>query len=218
MVSTIYLCLFKGRPEIASLQSGNANGWVRLPTLRSKMQSTTNPSFRTRRTSILRSGLLENVCHTATWEKPVFLTVITKRQDSALDYRLVLHLSLSIFLLWPLLSCCQIRFLTDYINLGCMESHENETLGTLTWLYICNNLTDILMGMNRVCPLRMDYISRHEKFYLKLDEVLVDIGYKRLSSDWAIWINPSSTGAIIAAHVDDMSACGTDSQLLEMKE
>ena len=50
-----------------------------------------------------------------------------------------------------------------------------------------------------------------------MDTVLADIGYRRLSSDWAIWTNPD-TGAIIAAHVDDMSACGTEEQLAEVKE
>lgn len=74
-------------------------------------------------------------------------------------------------------------------------------------------------GTNRVCLLRKAIYGLHQsarQFYIKLDQVLGDIGYRRLGADWAIWTNPTS-GAIIAAHVDDMSACGTEQQLAEAK-
>lgn len=74
-------------------------------------------------------------------------------------------------------------------------------------------------GTNKVCLLHKAIYGLHQaarQFYLKLDEVLGEIGYRRLSADWAIWV--SSSGAIIAAHVDDMTACGKEEQLMEAKE
>ena len=74
-------------------------------------------------------------------------------------------------------------------------------------------------GTNRVCLLGKAIYGLHQsarQFYIKLDQLLGDIGYRRLGADWAIWTNPTS-GAIIAAHVDDMSACGTEQQLAEAK-
>lgn len=75
-------------------------------------------------------------------------------------------------------------------------------------------------GTNRVCLLKKAIYGLHQsarQFYLKLDEVLADIGYRRLGADWAIWTHPA-TGGIIATHVDDMSACGRDEQLTEAKD
>ena len=50
-----------------------------------------------------------------------------------------------------------------------------------------------------------------------MDSVLGDSGYVKLGADWAIWVN-GDTGAIIAAHVDGMTACGTEKQLEEAKQ
>ena len=75
-------------------------------------------------------------------------------------------------------------------------------------------------GSNRVCLLKKAIYGLHQsarQFYIKLDSVLGDIGYVRLGADWAIWVN-RDTGAIIAAHVDDMTACGTEKQLEEAKQ
>ena len=74
-------------------------------------------------------------------------------------------------------------------------------------------------GSNQVCLLKKAIYGLHQsarQFYIKLDSVLGDIGYVRLGADWAIWMN-RDTGAIIAAHVDDMTACGSDEQLEEAK-
>ena len=74
-------------------------------------------------------------------------------------------------------------------------------------------------GSNRVCLLKKAIYGLHQsarQFYIKLDSVLRDIGYVQLGGDWAIWMN-RDTGAMIAAHVDDMTACGPEEQLEEAK-
>lgn len=73
---------------------------------------------------------------------------------------------------------------------------------------------------NRVCLLKNAIYALHysaRQFYLTFDEVLDTIGYRRLGVDWAMWVNPE-TVALIAAHVDDITACGKDEELLEAKE
>ena len=48
---------------------------------------------------------------------------------------------------------------------------------------------------------------------MKLDSVLKVLGYRRLNSDWAIWIHED--GAFIAAHVDDIAAATYTDQNLD---
>ena len=69
-------------------------------------------------------------------------------------------------------------------------------------------------GTNRVCKLNKaiyGLCQAARQFYLRLDEILRDIGYQRLSADWAIWARED--GAFIAVHVDDMFAAGSQLQL-----
>ena len=54
-------------------------------------------------------------------------------------------------------------------------------------------------GTNRVCKLNKaiyGLCQAARQFYLRFDEILRDIGYKRPSVDWAIWIHED--GAFIA--------------------
>ena len=69
-------------------------------------------------------------------------------------------------------------------------------------------------GTNRVCKLNKaiyGLCQAARQFYLRLDEILRDIGYQRLSADWAIWAQED--GAFIVVHVDDMFAAGSPEQL-----
>jgi len=61
-------------------------------------------------------------------------------------------------------------------------------------------------GTNRVCRLNKaiyGLCQAARRFYIRLDEILKKLGYKRLAADWAIWIRED--GAFIEVHVDDMA-------------
>jgi len=71
-------------------------------------------------------------------------------------------------------------------------------------------------GTNRVCRLNKAIYGLCQAarcFYIRLDEILKKIGYKRLAADWAIWIRHD--GAFIAVHVDDMAAAAENDRALD---
>ena len=72
-------------------------------------------------------------------------------------------------------------------------------------------------GTNRVCRLKKaiyGLCQAARQFYIRLDEILRDLQFTRLASDWAIWIRPHD-GAFIAVHVDDMAAAAVDDSTLD---
>lgn len=73
-------------------------------------------------------------------------------------------------------------------------------------------------GTNKVCRLKKaiyGLCQAARQFYIKLDDILTNIGYKRLACDWAIWVGES--GSFIAVHVDDMACAGINEQLVALK-
>ena len=72
-------------------------------------------------------------------------------------------------------------------------------------------------GTNRVCRLNKaiyGLCQAARQFYLRLDEVLQKLSFRRLAMDWAIWLRDED-GAFIAAHVDDMAAAAKSDQDLD---
>ena len=71
-------------------------------------------------------------------------------------------------------------------------------------------------GTNRVCRLKKaiyGLCQAARRFYIRLDEILKRIRYKRLAGDWAIWIRED--GTFIAVHGDGMAAAATDDKALD---
>ena len=74
-------------------------------------------------------------------------------------------------------------------------------------------------GTNWVCKLRkaIDGLCQAARqFYLRLDEILKEIGYSRLCADWAIWV--CENGTFIAVHIDDIFAAGSEVQVMRAFE
>ena len=75
-------------------------------------------------------------------------------------------------------------------------------------------------GTGRVCHLKKaqyGLCQAARQFYVRLDQILHDVGYTRLSADWAIWLANDHSGSYIAYHVNDMAAGGTPQQLDRVK-
>ena len=71
-------------------------------------------------------------------------------------------------------------------------------------------------GTNRVCRLKKalyGLCQAARQFYIRLDEILRVLNFKRLAADWAIWIR-AEDGAFIAVHVDDMAAAASTASAL----
>lgn len=69
-------------------------------------------------------------------------------------------------------------------------------------------------GTNHICKLKKaiyGLCQAARQFYIRLDEILTEIGYVRVGIDWALWLGKD--GSCIASHVDDMAACGSPEQL-----
>ena len=75
-------------------------------------------------------------------------------------------------------------------------------------------------GSGRVCKLKKaiyGLCQAARQFYVRLDDILQNIGYTRLSADWAIWLANDDSGSFIACHVDDMAVGGSTSELMRIK-
>lgn len=75
-------------------------------------------------------------------------------------------------------------------------------------------------GSGRVCKLKKalyGLCQAARQFYVRLDSILQEVGFVRLSGDWAIWLAEDDSGAFIAGHVDDMAVGGKVDQLSTLK-
>ena len=52
-------------------------------------------------------------------------------------------------------------------------------------------------------------------FYQRLDSTLGELGYKRYSADWAIWIHDE--GGLLGCHMDDVTAIGTREEITKVR-